>query len=158
MSEELSLLDIAPVTETVAINEMQKVKVYGLSAAGIMSLLQRFPEVKKWFRGAEKMNLTALANEMPTAFAAVIAAGCGEANDPKAEQIAASLAIEQQIDILEAIGRLTFTRGFGPFTGRLTALARAAEAVNFGRALDTKSPPPSSPALPPDMTAQPPGE
>ena len=107
----------------------------------------------KWFKGGGKIDLTQLIDQTPDAIAAVIAAGCGEPGNEKAEATAAKLTMEAQLEVLEAIGRQTFAlKGFGPFVERMAALAETAAVHNYGRAVAMKSPQVSKPSLPPDMT------
>lgn len=144
----LSLTDIGPLSESVLVHEGKSVQVYGVSAKGIFAVFQQFPDVMQWFKGG-KFDIQSLVAEAPDALAAVIAAACGQPGDKKAQEIAERLPAEVQLDILEAAGRLTFKSGFGPFVNRIVALSNAAASVNYGRALDTKSPPESKPSLPP---------
>lgn len=154
----LSLLDIVPLTEKVKISENQYLAVTGISTRGIVSLFVRFPEMQKWFAGAGKgIAVSSLAAEAPDALAAIIAAGCGTPGNAAAEDMAGTLPVEMQLDILEAIGRLTFKNGFGPFVQRIVALAALAQSVNYGRVLATKSPQQSKPSLPAATTQTPSG-
>lgn len=153
----LSLLDIAPASERVKIGDDQYVQVIGVSAKGILSIFQRFPEIFTWVKGGGKVDIPQLLNQTPGALAAVIAAGCGLPNNEAAEETATNLPIETQLDLLEAIGRLTFKNGFGPFAQRMIDLAAAAQSVNYGRAQDMRSRPQSKPASPPVTTAKPSG-
>lgn len=143
MSEEqgLSLLDIGPQSEMVPVGE-KKLNVYGVSAKGIFLLLTRFPQLRTWFAGqaGQKLDIGQLVAELPDGIAAIIAAGCGLPGNPAAEEAAAAMAVESQLDILEAIGRLTFKNGFGPFAERIVTLSGAAQSVNYGRAQAMKSP------------------
>jgi|SRR5579864_1935565 len=149
----LSLLDIAPAFENVPITDGKFIKVVGVSAKGVVALFTRFPEVNKWFAVAgQNIKVAQLVKELPGAIEAIIAAGCGLPGNEAAEEVASNLPVELQLDILEAIGRLTFKNGFGPFVQRMLALSNAARSVNYGRAPDTKSPPASKPSLPPDTT------
>src|SRR5487761_448403 len=106
MSEEqgLSLLDIGPQSEMVPVGE-EKLNVYGVSAKGIFSLLTRFPQLRTWFAGqaGQKLDIGQLVAELPDGIAAIIAAGCGLPGNPAAEEAAAAMAVESQLDILEAI-------------------------------------------------------
>src|SRR4051812_24947742 len=106
----LSLLDIGPLTEHVPMGDGY-MKVYGVSAAGAISIFQRFPHVAVWFKGGGKPTLEQLINEAPDALAAVIAAGCGNPGNEIAEANAKLMPLETQVDLLEAIGRLTFSKG-----------------------------------------------
>lgn len=142
-SQGLSLLDIAPASEMIKIGE-QEMPVYGISVKGVISLLQRFPMIQTWVSGG-KLDPAKLLEMAPEALAAVIALGC-RVEGEVGEQEAAKLSIETQIDIVEAIGRLTFSNGFGPFAQRILKLANLGAAVsqNYGRAPDTISQPQSS--------------
>lgn len=144
----LSLLDIGPLYEDVDYGT-RKLRVYGVSAEGIVSVFQRFPEIRTWFQGGGTVNIKMLIEQAPGAFAAVIAAATGTPGSEKAEKIARLIPAETQLDILEAIGRLTFKNGFGPFVARIVALSAAARSENFGRVQDTNSPPTSKPVSPP---------
>jgi hypothetical protein len=155
IEQGLSLLEIGPMTEVVPVGK-KSLTVYGVSAEGIFSLFQRFPEMMQWFKGGV-LDVPLLIKETPAAIAAVIAVGCGSPNDPKAEEVARKLPVEVQIDILEAIGRLTFSKGFGPFVKRIVALSDQARSANFGRGAGMKSPPASKPLSPPATEPQPPG-
>ena len=57
----------------------------------------------------------------------------------KLAQAAADLTIEEQSELLEAIGKATFTRGFGPLDSRLRALGLAVKGET-GKAPATTSP------------------
>lgn len=154
----VSLLDIAPAFEIVQVSEKENLKVVGVSAKGVVALFTRFPEVQKWFAVAgQNIKVAQLVNELPGAIEAIIAAGCGLPGNTAAEEVAGALPVEVQLDVLEAIGRLTFKNGFGPFVQRMLALSNAARSVNYGRAQDTKSPPASKPSLQPDTTQKPSG-
>jgi hypothetical protein len=148
----LSLLDIGPLYELVPAPNGKKLRVYGVSAKGIFAVFQRFPEVGSWFKGGKKVDMAPLIAEAPDAIAAVIAAGCGKPGDMQAEEVAGLLPVETQLDVLEAIGRLTFKNGFGPFVQRIVALSEQAQSLNFGRGLAMRSPPASKPASVPAST------
>jgi hypothetical protein len=151
----LSLLDIGPVSEKVQVGD-KLLDVYGVSVKGVFALFARFPEIQQWFKGG-RINQEQLIAEAPDTLAAIIAAGCGEPGNGAAEETAGRLPVDTQLDILEAIGRLTFKNGFGPFVKRIVALAAQAQSVNYGRVQDTKSPPVSRPSPPPDTTTKPSG-
>jgi hypothetical protein len=130
-SPGLSLLDLGPQTESVPVGSM-KVRVTGVSVKGVFAIFGRFPEIGSWFK-AGKVDLAGLIEQAPDALAAFIAAGCGEPDNPVAESVAASLPVETQLDIIDAIARLTFKNGFGPFVNRILALSDQAQSVNYGR-------------------------
>jgi hypothetical protein len=127
-----SLLDIAPSIETVEING-KKVAVDGVSAEGIAILLRRFPELRQLLSGrtVEAERLMAMGGE---AVAAIIAAGTGFPGNEEAERIAGRLPAGPQIELIEAVLRLTMPGGIGPF---VAALGR------MGALLGVASPPPA---------------
>jgi hypothetical protein len=155
-SAGLSLTDIGPVFEDISLGDDKSVRVKGISAKGIFYVFQAYPEVMQWFQGGQ-IDIKGLIAQAPDALASIIAAGCGQPNDRDAEEIASSLPAEVQLDILEAIGRLSFKSGFGPFVNRIVAMANVAQSLNYGRAPGTKSPQESQPVSPPDTTVKPPG-
>jgi hypothetical protein len=142
----LSLLDIAPAFELVPVGDDQNLRVIGVSAEGVVALFKRFPEMGKWFAGGLKPEI--MTKAAPEAIAAIIAAGCGTPGNEGAEEVARALPVETQLDVLEAIGRLTFKKGFGPFVDRIIALTAAAKSANYGRAKDMASQPQSKPSQP----------
>jgi len=158
----VSLLDLAPAFELVPVGEKDgkpvSLRVVGVSAKGVVTLFTRFPEVQKWFAvPGQNIRVAQLVAQIPGAIEAIIAAGCGSPGNEAAEDMAGNLPVEVQLDVLEAIGRLTFKNGFGPFVKRMLALSNAAQSANYGRAQDTKSPPASKPSLQPDTTPKPSG-
>jgi hypothetical protein len=135
-----SLLDIAPLTETVSVGGVE-VEVYGVSAAGVASLLARFPELRKMMSGME-VSPERLMEMGGEAVSAIIAAGCGSPSDRAAEEIAAKLSVDVQADFIAKILKLTLPNGLGPFVEKLTALGAtlgADAAAASARAPATKS-------------------
>ena len=153
----LSLRDISDFGENVDIGDGRKLKVRGISAQGCLLLLMRFPDLQKWISG-QSLALTDAFLQAPETMAAVIAAGTGAPGDTDAEDIAASLPVEVQTDVLEAVYRQTFRSGFGPFVKRVLVLyAAAVQSGNFGGDPGTKSPPESKPLSPTDTPQAPSG-
>lgn len=115
-----SLLDIAPVGETVRVGD-QEIPVYGISVAGVAVLLGRFPDLGRLMTGrVEDLDAGALLRDFgPAIVAAVIAAGTGDPGNEKAEAVASRLGIETQLDFLDKILRLTMPNGVDPFVARL---------------------------------------
>ena len=144
----LNLADLAPMSEDVAIGE-NTVAVYGISAKAGLKIFERFPKILGMISG-EGFNLGTFLTVAPDAVAAIIAAATGCPGDDRAEEAAGDLGLETQFDMLEAIGRLTFTRGFAPFAERIVALASAANSASFSRVPDMKLPEASKPSSPPD--------
>lgn len=138
----VSLLDIGDLKEEVDIRG-KKIDVTGVSASGAVTLLTRFPEIRKLFAGkAADVTVEAIVSMAPELVAAIIAAGCGSPGDVKHEEAARKLGIEEQFDLITAILRLTFPAGVGPFVERLYALMPDADvaAVASGWEAGTKSP------------------
>ncbi len=126
----VSLLDIA-LTAVVVEIDGAKIDVPGISAAGIVSLLQRFPELRDQLSGG-RLNVTALS---PQIMAAIIAAGCGNPGDEKAEQCAAQFSLQAQVDLLDAILRRTLPKGVGPFVASINRLmAGLSDPVELAKA------------------------
>lgn len=134
------------------------VDVRGVSARGIMQLLNRFPEFQSLIGGRAPQQITGetIIQLVPDAVCAIIAIGLG-ANEPdaqrEAEAWADELGAEEQLDLLTAILSLTMPSGFGPFAQKLQALlpgldevAALGEAAESGKAPATKSEQPSSSA------------
>ena len=153
----LSLRDISDFGELVPIGDGRKLQVKGISAQGVLLLLMRFPDLQKWLSG-QSLKLADTFLQAPETIAAVIAAGTGEPGDIDAEDIAASLPVEVQTDVLEAVYRQTFRSGFGPFVKRVLVLyAAAAQSGNFGGDPGMKSPQASKPLSPTDTPQAPSG-
>jgi hypothetical protein len=145
----LNLADLAPASEDVPIGS-DFMTVYGISARDGLRIIQRFPKILSMM-GGEGFNLNTFLLVAPGAVSAIIAASVGKLDDEQSEENAGRLALETQFDILEAIGRLTFTSGFAPFAKRIMALAaNAANSAPSTKAQVTKSPPASKPSLPED--------
>lgn len=124
----VGLLDIAPSTRTVQVDG-NPVTVTGVSAHGIAYLLQRFPELRKLMGGRElDINPEQMMALVPDAIAAIIAAGCGYPNNEKAEQLAASLSADVQMDLLSAVLELTMPKGAGPFFAKVQSALGAFDA------------------------------
>jgi hypothetical protein len=146
----LSLHDIADFGEKVDIGDGHKLQVKGISAQGVLLLLMRFPDLQKWLSG-QSLALADTFLQAPDTIAAVIAAGTGAPGDTDAEDIAGSLPVEVQTEVLEAVYRQTFRNGFGPFVKRVLVLyAAAVQSGNFGGDPGMKSPQESKPLSPTD--------
>ena len=156
-SPGLTLLDIGAPTEEVQIGTRGAVTVHGLSAENMVELFQRFPDAMKWITPGN-VDLARMTTAGPKLITAVIAYATGSPNSEEAEAVAGNLSIELQLDILEAVFRLSFKDGFGPFVARIAALSGEAESANFGRVTATNSQPESKPSLPTDTTPSPSGD
>jgi len=123
----VSLIDIAPLTEKVSVRG-QEIEVRGVSAEGIAFLIRRFPEVGELISGSragKTVDFASLQAVVPKAVVAIIAAGCGFPGNEKAEKSAASLSLDEQVDLFNAIVRLTLPNGVGPFVQKLAALGKS---------------------------------
>lgn len=98
-----------------------KIKVMGVSGRGLAELMSRFPEIAKMLTSKGSDRAVLLRSLAPNALAAVIAAGIGEAGEDT-EKIADSLALDDQVIVLDEVLRATFPRGIRPFVETLTAL------------------------------------
>lgn len=116
------LLDIAESFKTVTVKGVP-IEVPGISAEGIAYLFHRFPIIRQLISGKNAdLSPEALAKLAPDAVAAILAAGTGNPNNPKAEQVAAKLGAEDQLALLEAIVGETMPAGVAPFVERFSAL------------------------------------
>jgi hypothetical protein len=144
----LNLTDLAPMSENVPIGDSY-LTVSGISAKMGLEVLKRFPKVLGMATGG-KFDLGAFLVVAPDAVAAIIAAATGQLGNDAAEEIAGALGIETQLDVLEAVGRLTFTKGFAPFAERVMALANAANSGLSSKGTGMKLPQASKPSSPLD--------
>jgi hypothetical protein len=112
----MDLSSIELLTETVTVGD-QKIEVCGLTTRAVKNLFQRYPALASLLT-ANGMNGEVLIEVGPDAIAATIAAGLGKAADADTEAAADTLALQQQIDLVEPIVRLT-TGGLLPFAERL---------------------------------------
>jgi hypothetical protein len=145
----LSMLDIRRKTETVNIDDENTVDVVGLSFDTIGQLLERFPILFEALSGRLGAGFPDLVKKAPDAVAAVIAAGSGELNNKKAEKVAKDLPIGVQLELCQAIGRVTFPKGVRPFLEAVNATFGASPVPAFV-APDMRSPKPSSNSKAPD--------
>jgi hypothetical protein len=143
----LNLADLAPMSADVPIGD-SFLTVYGISARDGLRIVQRFPKILGMI--ANGFDLNTFLSVAPEATAAIIAAATGNLDNAQAEENASRIGLEAQFDLLEKIGGLTFSSGFGPFVQRIVGLAGGANSDSFTKATDTKSPPASKPSLPPD--------
>lgn len=119
-----SLLDIAPASATVNIRGTA-VAVPGLGAAGIASLMRRFPSIKDLLTGKGlNLDMEGLLGTGPEAVAAMIAAGCGMPGNEKAEEAAGALALGDQIEVLSKVLEVTLPDGPKNIEARLVEMLR----------------------------------
>jgi hypothetical protein len=139
----LSLGDIARLHEDVKIGsgEDQFIRVNGISAQCALSILNAYPAVLAKALEGGGLKFGDIIKAAPEVLSAIIVAGTGgDFADEEPMEDASGLPIEIQMDILEAIGRLTFRSGFGPFAKRIVALASEAGVGSHGRVPDMQSP------------------
>ncbi len=118
----VGLRDISPAAETVEVNG-DKIPVPGVSAAGLVFLINRYPAIMAMLGDSDGITSERLAGLGIDMVAAIIAAGCGFPGDEKAESVASQLNVSAQVDLLEAILRRTMPKGIGPFVEGLARLA-----------------------------------
>src|SRR3954465_14656418 len=148
------LMDIAPAGVSVPVGGVT-VMVAGVSARGVVSLLAMFPELKSVLAG-RKLDMTPadMLEKAPDAVAAIIALGCGHAiEDVAAIERAASLPLEAQLDLLDAVYKATMPQGFGPFVEKIGALGLI-DAARSGNVAGSKSPQVSKPASQTDTASK----
>lgn len=130
------LRDIAPIKETVDVNGTA-VDVVGVSAEGLVYLLNSFPEIRMAMT-SKKVDPARWMQLGGKIIAAIIAAGTGNPGDPECEAIAASMPVSVQMEFIEKIMKLTMPEGPLPFMERATALLGGGALSNTAPA--TKSP------------------
>jgi hypothetical protein len=148
----LNLADLAPMHEDVPFGD-SFIRVHGISAKHGLEIFKRFPKIAGMVSG-DKFNLGAFLSVAPDAVAAIIAASTGELNNEAAEEAASNLPVDTQLEIMEAVGRLTFTKGFGPFVEKIMALVNGANSGLSGKVPAMKSPPASKPSSQADTPPQ----
>ena len=116
----VGLLDIAPLTTTVKLGK-EKIEVVGISAKGVACILQDFPQFAGMLSGGTLKGEELLA-AAPDMVAAIIAAGTGTPGNDQAIERASMLPVEYQLDLLEAIIKISMPSGPAPFMRRLTGL------------------------------------
>lgn len=147
----LNLADLAPMSEDVPMGD-SFITVYGISARDGLAIFQRYPRLAAMM--TEGFDIRTFMTLAPDAISAIIAAATGHAGNEAAEENAGKLGIEAQWNILEAIGRLTFTRGFAPFATRIMALVDGLPSAPSTKAPPTNLPSASKPSSPPDTPPQ----
>jgi hypothetical protein len=115
------LADLLPGPKQVEIDG-KTFAVNGLSLTQFAGLLTRFPLLDSIFSGKGPASVVELLKAGNPAVGAIIAAGCGHANDDKWETDAAALPAQYQVKFLAPIVSLTMPRGFGPFAEDLATV------------------------------------
>src|SRR5580698_3995301 len=112
--EGLSLKDIARLHEEVKVGsgENDFVQVHGVSAKAALALIEKYPSILGKALEGGGVRFGDIISAAPGALSAIIALGLGQDyNDDEVLEDAGNLPLEIQMDILEAIGRLTFKNG-----------------------------------------------
>jgi len=148
----LNLTDLAPMSKDIPVGDSY-LTVQGISAKTGLEIIKRFPKILGMVTG-EKFDLGAFVTVAPDAVAAIIAAAVGQLGDKEAEERASEIGFEYQMDLLEAVGGMTFTKGFAPFAQRIMTLANAANSDLSSKVPDMKLQQTSRPSSPP-VTPQP---
>jgi hypothetical protein len=119
-----SLVDIAPIRETVSIQGLD-IEVRGIGIDAIAAVLARFADLRKVFEGAtagQKVDAAALLAQAPAAAHELMAAATGKLGDKNEIAAAANMVAGDQLTLFEAVVRLSFPGGLNPFGARLAAL------------------------------------
>jgi hypothetical protein len=136
-----SLLDIAPSGRQITIRD-KTLTIKGISAQGVVYLLNRFPLVRQIMTGhqIEGLSVETFMVLAPDAVNAAIACGFGYVGtnleeQEKAEEIAASFSIDEQVHALTEIMEVTLPRGIGPFVDMINGLTKKAEELGKAAAM-----------------------
>ena len=121
-----ALLDIADASEVVKIRGVD-VKVHGITMQDIAALMRRFPEIYNIFSGDKREDAIGglLSGD---ALPAVISAGTHNLGNEAVEEKIRGLYLEEQVDLLRAILKMTMPGGVVPFVEKLTALGALVSA------------------------------
>lgn len=148
----VSLADIGPLRKEVTIRGT-KLQVRGITAHDVFALLEAFPELKRVIAQQPITGNIAqsIVEGIPTSIGHVVAAACGESDNPKAIGAAQALTIGEQLEILEAAVELTFPKGSQSFVAGLARLLGQA-GVGHGWEAAMSSQEPSKNASVPDTS------
>jgi hypothetical protein len=149
MPGPIGLSDFMDDFDVVDIGRGHQLEIRGITINDVFRLMKRFPVIQGLL-SRQGMTAANLFDDAPESIAAVIAASCGKLGDEVAERNASRLPLSAQIAALDAIGRLTFTQGFGPFVNQLTTLFQLFGAP-VGNGLDTTSPREHEPLSEPEL-------
>lgn len=150
----VGLVDLIAIKRKVPVRG-QEVEVRGIDFQAIGQLILTTPEIKEFVasKGGSFSDITAedLLRFGPKVVGIIIAAGCGEPGNLAAEKAAASLAIGEQVALLDAIKEATFPQGVGPFVAILHSWGLFEEsggdlgAFGWAPAMNSQKPSPPSP-------------
>lgn len=136
-----SLVDIARQSK-----EVHGLHVRAASGATIADVLAHYPEIRKVMTGVEVTadQLIAIA---PGAVAEIIAASCMPIDDmldpeKKKENIAAAgvLGVGLQVDLLDAIIKMSIPSGIGPFVEKLEGISAGLDGRGAAPAMTSQKP------------------
>jgi len=123
-----TLLDIAPQFDIVHVGGID-LRVFGLSAAAIASLLFRFPELAEIFKnGVSGLDQAVISKLGDEAIGAMIAHALRDGDNAEIEAVARSLGLGDQLAILKPCYDRTFPKGVEDFLTTLGLAAPGAEA------------------------------
>lgn len=150
MPEPISFTDLKLKSTTITYND-QVITIRAVSFNMAFELLNRFPPLMGLAvqRGVSIQDLFSFGNEI---ISAIIACAVGMPGSKDAEAMAATLPMELQLNILEAMAECSFTSGFGPFVQRLRARIEALSEKD-GRGPPTSGASLSRPSAVPPKTA-----
>lgn len=136
-----SLLDIGPMTESVAIGG-KTIDVFGLTPEGFFYLLEKFPLLQKLFGGgASDVTFEMMTEIAPSSSAYAISLATTPRDKYKttaewqgaveaAAKVAVNLPAVYQMTLFQVALRLTFPDGIGPFMQAVTGLATSISRVS----------------------------
>jgi len=146
--EAIGLQDIAPDFVTVRVKGEDR-QVTGISLQTIFGLVRRFPQLQPLLE-LKELTPMQIVEVAPDAIGAILAAGFGKPGDLAAEKDSETIAVGRQMQVFDAIWKLTFVDvgGFQGFLQRMFQLGilRAGSPAGKGNGSATPSPrePPSS--------------
>ena len=120
----LGLIDIAKPVETFDLRG-DKIEVRALKLGEAAQLVFRFPELRRMME-TRKLDVAALIGLSDDLANAVIASGV----DALTEEIADNLALDEKLDLMGIVMRLTMPRGPVPFVGALTRFLSGLSGVD----------------------------
>jgi hypothetical protein len=119
----VGLLDLAPLglpSEQVAVRGLQ-VDVFAIPSIDIARILKRFPVLRMAMAG-KNVSPDELVETGADVVAAIIAAGTGDTDKAKSEEMAASLTPDEQGRLIEKIVTLTLPNVAGPLVAKVKGL------------------------------------
>ena len=158
MGSMLSLLDVLPRHERVDIGGGQMIDVFGISGGDIGRILERYPDAFQQMYGSNSQPQRMDQGLLGALLAASQRNGESESllGNEVAERRGCSLAMSDQMKMMQALGRCTFPEGVGPFLESLASMSSAAtEAIELVVQAASRVPPMASPPM--QKPSEPPG-